>query len=143
MIDSVIDLQELRIGNLLEYKGELVSVTMLSMDIDDEYNEIIGFVKYGTSSNEHAEWNRALALDLKRIPITPAWMARCGFEKHNNGLFVTNGVFIDYKPPRFVTPFYSDGTSFQRPMGRHIEYIHQLQNIYFCLTGDKLPIKHE
>jgi hypothetical protein len=138
MIDSVIDLQELRIGNLLEYRGELVSITMLSMDIDDEYNELIGFVKYGTCSNEHAEWNRALALDLKRIPLTSEWLERCGFKNEGKSVYVKDHFKIgvsDQGGANWV--FYFD---------RHLSvsqcaYLHQLQNLYFLLMGQELTIK--
>ncbi len=36
--NEVVEIQHLRIGNILEYKGRLVHVTMLSLDIDTSTN---------------------------------------------------------------------------------------------------------
>jgi hypothetical protein len=85
--ETVIELRELRIGNLLTYKGKLVYVTSLSLDVDDESEDTIGFCEYGKARNEHAEWNRALYNDLKRIPITPEWLGRYGFRQFANGAY--------------------------------------------------------
>jgi hypothetical protein len=122
------------------------------MDIDDEYEETIGFVKFGTCSNEHTEWNRALALDLKRIAITPEWLERCGF-KWDNGY-----LKISLKYAKMELGFYaglSDKMSlFQTGVPgeggliteigfgeNHPEHLHQLQNLYFSFTGEALPIE--
>lgn len=137
MVNSVIELQELRIGNLLEHKGELVTVTMLSMDIDDEYEEIIGFVRYGTCSDERAGWNRALALDLKRIPITPEWLERCGF---GDGVLYLNQIMTSIRGANKDTEVrYCDANG--NSVSRYYQYLHQLQNLYYILTGEELSIK--
>jgi hypothetical protein len=36
--ENIIELSELRIGNILEYRGRLVHVTLLDMDIEDAPN---------------------------------------------------------------------------------------------------------
>ena len=139
--EEVIDLRELRIGNLLEYKGQLVSVSCLTLDIDDEYNETIGFVIYGTSSNEHADWNRALALDLKRISLTPEWLERCGFA--GSGQFVNGTVEVEGGGDVQIRVIEDEKCKYYIPFNKSIkiEYIHQLQNLYFALTGEALQIK--
>jgi hypothetical protein len=49
MDQPVIELTELRIRNLLQYKGGIVHVTLLDTDVDDESEETIGFCKFGES----------------------------------------------------------------------------------------------
>ncbi len=132
---EIIELKELRIGNLLQYKGELVHVTMLSIDADDEYEDTIGFCKFGSSSNEVAKWNRALARDLKRIPLTPEWIGSMGFEI--NGVLFRRGGFLLVSKPEGFLPAISAQIINYRP----VEFVHQLQNLYFALTGVELQIK--
>ena len=72
------------------------------------------------------------------IPLTEEWLLKFGFEKHfedfekkivgfyltynfNDGISL-NGKYMD-------EPIYIDG-----------EYVHQLQNLYFALTGEDLSI---
>lgn len=142
-IERIIELSELRIGNYLEYKGEIVHVTMLSLDIDDEYQDIIGFCKLGSFSNEHSDWNRALAATLNRIPITPEWLVKLGFEKKNDPNF-SNAEYYEmsgfplYKfRDNHIEP-YDDDTLY--PV---IDYVHKLQNFYYfhTMTGEELTIK--
>jgi hypothetical protein len=143
----VIELKELRIGNLLEYKGELVQVTSLSCDIDDEYEEQICFVKFGASTNEIGGWNRSLVNDLKRIPLTPDWLVRLSFTRFANGAYhkdvmCTWRVWYDdlEKAATYCTDVYPElGHAVYLPI--RIDYIHQLQNIYFTMTGEELTIK--
>lgn len=72
--EKIIDIRDLRIGNYLLYDGKIVHVTFLSMDIDDEYEESIGFCELGKTTNEKADWNRALCDKMDRIPMTPDWL---------------------------------------------------------------------
>ncbi len=74
------------------------------------------------------------------IPITPEWLERFGFQKiigcgwqldietNHYCLYSENGKYVDL----FV---YSD------EVGKQCKYIHQLQNLYFALTGEELELK--
>lgn len=148
-IERIIELSELRIGNYLEYKGEIVHVTMLSLDIDDEYQDIIGFCKLGSFSNEHSDWNRALAATLNRIPITPDWLVKLGFEKYND---ITYTIPIkEFGLQKLVltgdgkdlivslADYYSTKESIMI-FPERIQYLHQLQNIIFALTFKELKL---
>lgn len=133
----IIEPKDLRIGNILLYKGELVHVTMLSMDIDDEYQETIGFCKLGKTTNEISNWNRALCADLKPVTIDPFILRDIGFEEEDDSMCVYsqgplkvnfhihNGT-IDFKGERIF---------------EDLVYFHTLQNLYFVLTGDDFKIK--
>lgn len=84
------------------------------------------------------------------IPITPEWLERMGFERRISTHFIeyhigTNEITHDWlfsitwlnDPERIKAPnvpFYRNG--------RHtIYFIHQLQNLYFALTGEELILK--
>lgn len=145
--ENVIELSELRIGNLLSYKGNIVHVTLLDRDIDDEYQEIIGFCPYGENTGEKGDWNRALAADLARIPLTEDWITKCGFERNEEEN--CNG-YLAYSPDtaHFSVKLFING---QRHVclhylgmaisTNHPQYLHELQNLYFTLTGEELKTK--
>lgn len=142
--DRIIELKELRIGNLLEYKGELVQITSLSCDIDDEYEDQICFVKYRESTNEIGGWNRSLVNDLKRITLTADWLVRFGFETSGNQVWVNRideySLLIIHLDGRYELFDTIDGQSVVSRDNK-IQFVHKLQNLYFALTGEELTIK--
>lgn len=78
---EVIELSELRIGNILEYDGKYVHVTTVSRDIDDEYQDTIGFCELDKTTEEIVDWNRSLVDKLKRVALTHVLLENCGFER--------------------------------------------------------------
>lgn len=73
---------------------------------------------------------------LDGIPLTPELLKRCGFEKginnpdyHDLRFFVLTKIEEGYRLRNCDYP------------GRDIKYLHQLQNLYFALTGEELTIK--
>lgn len=76
--NELILLSELRIGNILQYEGKYVQISFLSLDIDDEYTDQIGFVKLGETSNEISGWNKSLFKKLSRVQITPDILQKAG-----------------------------------------------------------------
>jgi hypothetical protein len=128
--------KDLRIGNILLYKGKYVHITTLSLDIDDEYEETIGFCDLGKLSNEITDWNRSLIADLQPTPLTPELLEKCGFEKRNN-------VYSNGNMGFEVVSLKSGGEMYLVPNALYcidIKYLHQLQNLYFTLTGKELDI---
>lgn len=142
MEQDLIELKELRIGNLLLYKGELVCVTLLSCDIDDEYEDQICFVKFGTSSNEKGGWNRSLVNDLERIPLTPEWLERMDtFIGSDLYKFIHTDFYLRYTETGVDMALDSlDGIK-KHYFKYGIKYVHEIQNLYFALTGEELTIK--
>lgn len=148
--EQVIDIRELRIGNYLEYDGKIVHVTMLSADIDDEYNEQICFCELGKNTDEKGDWNRALCDKLRRIIITPEWMDKFGFitldaetdiviwgldDNSNGEEFSIESDGLDSPTPLYFA--YDLGYGEKR---KEIKYVHQLQNLYFWLMDKELII---
>lgn len=141
-IEDVVELEELRIGNLLEYKGKIVHVTMLSLDIDDEYQEIIGFCELGKNADEHADWNRAMALDLKRVLVTEAMLIELGFtfcEKQGiNSYYRLGDIGVIFYDGACELSIIQDGAWDNL---KDFYYVHTLQNLYYFLEGKELKYK--
>lgn len=89
--------------------------------------------------------------DLSPIPLNEEWLLKFGFEKRDNCYRLDSGagsIVIDVSD--ILTAILGDGvyihsgTSDHLEHGfysAHIEYIHQLQNLYFALTGEELTVK--
>ncbi len=78
--------------------------------------------------------------DLSPILITEEWLFKFGFELINNSFYRSrnselclywtvsqNKMLPEYYGKRLVT-------------GYDFKYVHQLQNLYFCLTGSELTV---
>jgi hypothetical protein len=85
------------------------------------------------------------------IPLTPELLEKCGFKKDlSNGnywkqtpgylhyleLLITSGI---YYPVYAESPIDSNEQE-QRVRLPYIQYLHQLQNLYFALTGSELEV---
>lgn len=115
---------ELRIGNLV----------CLTSDVGDfpEYIE----TTVGVMDIEHAINQEEF---FEGIPITEEWLMRFGFEMKNSHVlrwdknsFLPFTILFDPIIKHFQIG-YVGGRAFKR-----IEYIHQLQNLHFALTGEEL-----
>ena len=67
------------------------------------------------------------------IPITPEWLKRFGFENRGNNLFVKGKIELRYYANRCEVVVRGINITYQ--------YVHQLQNLYFALTGEELELK--
>jgi len=119
--------QELRIGNYVH--------------TDDVFNGMIESISmtgkaccWGRDEN----WHPTDALDsyghhrISPVPITEEWLKRFGFEKDNNFTWLTVEMNIQQRVDGFYIWLGSD---------LKIEHVHQLQNLYFALTGEELTPK--
>jgi hypothetical protein len=127
----MIQVQELRIGNLVSLRGEIVTVKGI-----------------GINSALH-ERGENPAGDLEGIPITEEWLLKFGFtfvsapsfygfdcnKKFNGGVF--RGAFLRTSSDKgfYYLGFLVNGTH------KKVKYIHQLQNLFYCLTGEELSLK--
>ena len=66
--------------------------------------------------------------DLIPIPLTEEWLVKFGFENKTK-TFVLNNISIKQQTKGYF--FY---------LSIMIQYVHQLQNLYFALTGEELKI---
>ncbi len=69
--------------------------------------------------------------DIEPIPLTEKWLLDFGFKKFGKDTFYLGKVKIHHRKRGFViAKRYAD-----------INYVHQLQNLYFALTKKELTIK--
>ncbi|MDR6548523.1 hypothetical protein J2810_004613 [Chryseobacterium rhizosphaerae] len=81
---------------------------------------------------------------IKPIEITPDWLLKCGFEKYVYRTF--EGFLLNFQNYRLV--FFQNvmhfgivDLSFGNVKVMNIKYVHQLQNLFFALTGIEMYIK--
>ena len=115
---------ELRIGNYLMSKGGESPAKVVA--IADKY---VSFNTFLGQMNVPYE-------DVEAIPLTGEMLEKCGFENVAN-LFELNKMAIympggNYKNGRL---YYNSWFIIEPPL-----YLHQLQNIYYALTGEELEI---
>lgn len=116
------DAKELRLGNFLQdRKGRLCVVEII--DNNDE-----GFMASAV------KW-LVTSLPNSPIPLTEEWLFKFGFEKGNLEYFIHENVRIN-----FDLQFEFKGVN-NLNFGTNLEYVHQLQNLYFALTGKELEVK--
>lgn len=123
--------QDLRIGNLVNVLGE----TRVVKSID----------RFGISYDNSQELERLMTFNadkIKPIPLTEEWLVKLGFEKkniygkHNKFFYIRNKLyFCEYDFYSFV--YSNNSLEIKEP-----KYVHQLQNLYFVLTGEELTINN-
>ncbi len=128
------DVRELRIGNLVKYGVHNVPIKSINVSYD---NEATVYVKLNEKLNHYC-----LSInEIEPIPITEEWLLRFGFTKisqHTDGFYLNvngckiAGLKLDGESVKLWLNMF--GTS----IVNDIIYIHQLQNLYFALTGKEL-----
>lgn len=129
---TILKPQDLRIGNWVYFTDFPVLNKPVQVDIKNVLEEIL----------EHQpSWF------FKPIPLTPEMLGKAGFEKWDNGEYFTRvDEYISlhiYEDGRYV--FWSgsaDDESSFTVIGKdnRIQYLHQLQNLFFSLTGKELKV---
>lgn len=108
---------ELRIGNYIYSFGDI-----LKIDLNDICN-----VECSTDDV------------FEPIPLTEEWLLKFGFEKINNEYWY---MYYAFCINEYFDVFGIKVTkSWQNIYGIKIRYVHQLQNLYFALTGQELTFK--
>jgi hypothetical protein len=76
-------------------------------------------------------WGDDLDDAYRPIPLTEEWLLKFGFEITNN--FQTKDRFQTHKQDGIIWFEYGY-------ISIELKYVHQLQNLYFALTGEELTI---
>ena len=103
--------EELRIGNHVILKGR-------------EY-QVDAFDIYKMAENDEND-------EVQPIPLTEEWLLKFGFDSDGDEFWEKGGVQVGYH--------YGEENGFIH-IRQQIEYVHQLQNLYFALTRKELEIK--
>ena len=110
---------ELRIGNKVYFGNKIHTVT----------------------GNDIYKLQDGACFDENGIPLTEEWLLRFGFEKtqHEYGshetIFSKDEIELSSDFRLVVTDYYVER------IGKPLQYVHQLQNLFFALTGEELTIK--
>ena len=115
------ELNELRIGNwIIDEIGRNVKVESIS---EWGINLVPGF-----------GWD----ISWRPVQLTEEWLLKFGFFKYNN-------AYVLEKPNENIMNFkfsiWSDFTYNSSEFPVELKYVHQLQNLYFALTGTHLKLK--
>jgi len=115
--------KELRAGNYVQYEddGSIFKVTSIErygLGVENEIESVL-FIVYDK---------------FEPIPITKEWMLKFGF-KYSDDKY-THSLFNKKWNKYFKVEFCGNGLFIS--FSARIKYIHQLQNLYFALTGEEL-----
>ena len=107
----MIRIEELSIGNWVEHNGEIIQVKPYHFEV---------FM--------NPESQPANAIPLTEELLTE----KCGFKRNHYG-----GLYLYGK---FDFDLTKEGYFLVDDVGVHCKHLHQLQNLYFSLTGQELPV---
>ena len=137
--------KELRIGNLLHFPFTNENIEILGINAHEYSNGIFNTISFKKDTNLYFEQIE----ELKPIPLTEEWLLNFGFEtcgydllfwqhKKIKGLELGGINWADkgYKEYQFLNYQIGDNIF-------SIDYVHQLQNLYFALTKEELTIKKQ
>ena len=143
--------RELRIGNLVDYYGNIVTINSIN---DND----VGF-------SDYVPVDYPLLEEINPIPITEDWLVKLGFELIDYDLFGEEDqdeeicLVFKIQHPKFKTwklgvDLFVDDKHCQLYLilddklkddyilyHSFIKHIHQLQNLFFALTGEELELK--
>jgi hypothetical protein len=134
-IKFVAMINELRIGNMVHHKPE--------WSYRNEFPDVLadGFNFKWSASDWYAVGESMLSLDsIEPIPLTPELLDKLGLPKDGSTLGLK-----EIKAACFERNFDElllvtvDGV--HNTIVREVRYLHQLQNLYFALTGEELKVE--
>lgn len=121
----MIDPKELRIGNLVWYEATAHIIKELRLNRCQHVWAKMQNDQYLSGYD-----------DLDPIELSPEWLERMGFRFNGMGYHSPNGKLYWYKNSLTIN---NDGRS--KVINKSPRYVHQLQNLYFALTGTELIFK--
>lgn len=128
---------EFRINNLIKDRlGRVCYVEAIEYDKQEGYS-INAWPKKGGGQ---------VSLPFEPIPLTEEILLKCGFES-KTGRWIGKTWYIGINPRTEDYLFKLEQTDekiedfFFQNSFHSVKYVHQLQNLYFCLTGEELTIE--
>jgi hypothetical protein len=120
---------ELRIGNLVDQPNEGVA----------KVTSILNNLQIRTETGYVDKY-------CKSIPLTEEWLLKFGFKRNDNTKvsdsfywIMVGGSELHINPDNGVVWIHRNENIFNNPC--LVKHLHQLQNLYFALTGEELDIK--
>ena len=126
----MIKTNELRIGNFVSINNGFEMLVHSIFQNDTVYLDFIPPL-----INEADVWEEDYK-DLIAIPLTKEWLLKAGFER----LFHTGST---YSLRDFNVSDFGENGIYHYDVKQPIKYVHQLQNLYFAMTGEELVFSTE
>lgn len=134
-METTLKASELRIGNFVkEEKRQDTYLCILSLGIGGEGRSGICVSQFPDTGES---WKNA-ELSFIGIPLTEEWLVRLGFDKYSQ--LRREEFMLDYFDGKIIINAYSSDDN-EGAISTNIKHVHQLQNLYFALTGEELTIK--
>jgi len=87
---------------------------------------------------QEENWLKIKSSDISEIPLTKEWLLKFGFDWDGYGEFLKEGLLIDCEytdKGKWAAMFNMISIPYE------LEYVHQVQNLYFALYAEELTIK--
>jgi len=131
----MIQANELRLGNLLSFFNGIEPEKIITINARFFSSLAGGRPSIELKNDEY------ISGYYRPIPLTEEWMNKLGFIGIANGFIGGNNWWCGR-----ISSNFNDGKVKVWITGcdinlSHIQYVHQLQNLYFALTGKELEIK--
>ena len=127
----MIQIEELRIGNFLQNKNLKAPVQVGTINSDKTIK-----LDYGLCKNIYTD--RMTLLSFQGVPLTEEWLKKFGFfiVETNKCVeaFKENFRYSIQQVDNSNQWFWCDGET----VITNLEFVHELQNLYFCLTRNDL-----
>lgn len=115
--------KELRFGNWVEYEKGFHTITTINFNYCDSHYK----------GNEY----RHRYTKIEPIPLTEDWLIKFGFTKVNKYSYWLDDFLCETIYINLNTRKTTIGSNEEYDIN-HIKHVHQLQNLYFALTGEEL-----
>ena len=128
--------KDLRLGNLVYKDGEIYRIESLGYHKSESPWKNLVHSASGDDDN---------ICEYEPIPLTEEWLLKFGFKKYND----SKRYYLEHQDKRFDYSIrylhrkyicFAYCGSAGCKLKPNIQYVHQLQNLYFVLTGDELEI---
>ena len=138
--------RELRIGNFVEYQRNDILTELKQVKGVDWGGDSI-FIEYYSQDGSQYPINKK---HFKPIPLTEEWLVKFGFkideykgfDRGSHNVVYSIGSFnIAIEDDNFYLWFEVDEDNWYNVKSVKVDFVHQLQNLYFALTQEELKIK--
>ena len=138
---------ELRLGNkLYNQAGDIITVQQIlhntvvydtRMQVNQERANVSGSYAIAYTSEVEEVIEEAEFTDLEPIIITPLVLQSCGLRN-----FMRDEWIVRYATGHIDFEFIEHKLRLRQPASSHIQikYLHQLQNLFFALSGQELTV---
>lgn len=145
----MIDIKELRVGN---YVAEILvdgieNMNTHSVNTDEDF-PIIQITAKDIFRLSKKRKPKFPYIDIAAIPLTEEWLLNFGFEKRDikhgdgsvsMGVYINNPIIIIIDEDFIVCRSRPDNKSKWNYINS-VKYLHQLQNLFYCLSGKELEL---